>query len=205
MRKTWIAGREPRRLEARQALGKFGTWLFVLLLLGQSGIGVSAAAEGPQRRAVAMMRMQQEVQFKESRWMEEIPQRWRRPKGEERTENKEVRVLRCALFDGSVWSTEKKCMRRFKGKCDIFFGVEHRMKKEEMKEQFNKEAMRVSRSAADAARITDDRAGSEDRKHTSGGVFVAVDSNLGAVVGAVQEKERQLQSQATKKESLKLG
>ena len=31
---------------------------------------------------------------------------------------------------------------------------------------------------ADAARIT-----SEDRKHTSGGVFVAVDSNVGAVVG----------------------
>ena len=27
-------------------------------------------------------------------------------------------------------------------------------------------------------------AGDEDRKHTSGGVFVAVDSNLGAVVGA---------------------
>ena len=37
--------------------------------------------------------------------------------------------------------------------------------------------------AADAARITDGTAGSEDRKHTSGGVFVAVDSNLGAVVG----------------------
>ena len=30
--------------------------------------------------------------------------------------------------------------------------------------------------AADAARITDENAGSEDRKHTLGGVFVAVDS-----------------------------
>ena len=30
------------------------------------------------------------------------------------------------------------------------------------------------------------RAGSEDQKHSSGGVFVAVDSNLGAVIG---EKE----------------
>ena len=30
---------------------------------------------------------------------------------------------------------------------------------------------------------TDERASSEDQKHTSGGVFVAVDSNLGAVVG----------------------
>ena len=52
-----------------------------------------------------------------------------------------------------------------------------------MEEQFNKEAKEGWRFAADAARITDETAGSEDRKHTSGGVFVAVDSNLGAVVG----------------------
>ena len=32
--------------------------------------------------------------------------------------------------------------------------------------------------------ITEETAGNEDRKHTSGEVFVAVDSNLGAVVGA---------------------
>ena len=53
-----------------------------------------------------------------------------------------------------------------------------------MEEQFNKEAKEGWRFGADAARITDERAGSEDRKHTSGGVFVAVDSNLGTVVGA---------------------
>ena len=40
--------------------------------------------------------------------------------------------------------------------------------------------------AADAARITDEMASSEDRKHTSGEVFVAVDSNMGAVVGAAE-------------------
>ena len=39
------------------------------------------------------------------------------------------------------------------------------------------------RFAADAARITDEKASSEDRKRTSGGVFVAADSKLGAVVG----------------------
>ena len=37
--------------------------------------------------------------------------------------------------------------------------------------------------APDAVRITGERASSEDRNHTSGGVFVAVDRNLGAVVG----------------------
>ena len=52
-----------------------------------------------------------------------------------------------------------------------------------MEEQFNKEAKEGWRSAADAARITDETAGSEDRKYTSGGVSIAVDSNLSAVVG----------------------
>ena len=38
----------------------------------------------------------------------------------------------------------------------------------EMEEQFNKEAEKRWRSAANAARITDETAGSEDRKRTSG-------------------------------------
>ena len=72
---------------------------------------------------------------------------------------------------------------RYKGTFDISFGIEHRMRKEEMEEQFNKEAKQGWTFAADATRITDENASSEDRKHTSGGVFVAVDSNLGAVIG----------------------
>ena len=71
-----------------------------------------------------------------------------------------------------------------KPKCDIFFGIEHRLRKEEMEEQFNGEAKDRWRFAASAARIPAETAGDEDRKHTSGGVFVASDSNLGAVVGA---------------------
>ena len=58
------------------------------------------------------------------------------------------------------------------------------MRKEEIEEQFNREAKEGWMFAADAARITDDTASSEDRTHTSGGVLVAIDSNLGAVVGA---------------------
>ena len=63
------------------------------------------------------------------------------------------------------------------------------MKKEELEEQFNKEAKQGWGYAADATRITDENASSENRKHTSGDVFVAVDSNLGAVIvkeGAVE-------------------
>ena len=67
---------------------------------------------------------------------------------------------------------------------DVFFGIERRLRKEEMEEQFNREANEEWRFTADAARITDERASSEDRSHTSGGVFVAIASNLGAVVGA---------------------
>ena len=52
-----------------------------------------------------------------------------------------------------------------------------------MEEQINKEAKQGWRLAAVASRITGEKANSEDRKHTSGGVFVAIDSNLGAVVG----------------------
>ena len=59
------------------------------------------------------------------------------------------------------------------------------------------------RLATDAARITDENADTEDRKHTSGGVFVVVDSRLGAVVG--QMRKRLNQSQATKEESPKHG
>ena len=58
----------------------------------------------------------------------------------------------------------------------MYLRHENRMRKEEMEEQFNKEAKQGWRSAADAARITDETTGSKDRKHTSGGLSVAVDS-----------------------------
>ena len=97
---------------------------------------------------------------------------------------KEEKRLRCALLNGSAWSTEQKNMRRYKGTFDIFFGIEHRLRKEKMEEQFNKDAKEGWRSAASAARIAEETAGDEDRKHTSGGVVVAIDSNPGAVVRA---------------------
>ena len=60
-------------------------------------------------------------------------------------------------------------MRRHKGAFDIFSGIEHRLRMEEIEEQCNREAKEEWRFAADAARITDGKANSEDRKHTSGG------------------------------------
>ena len=111
---------------------------------------------------------------------------WKRSEGVDRNEmGKEEKNSRCALLNCPVWRTERKYMRRYKGTVDVFFGIEHRLRKEEMEEQFNRETEEGWRFAADAAKITDERASSEDRTHTSGGVFfVAIDSNLGAVVGA---------------------
>ena len=85
---------------------------------------------------------------------------------------KEARVSRCTLLNGSALSTEKRYMKICTGRCDIFCGIEHRLTKEEMEKQFNREAKEGCRLAADAARFTDERASSEGRKHTSGGVFI---------------------------------
>ena len=51
-----------------------------------------------------------------------------------------------------------------------------------MEEQFRKEMKQGWRVAADAARITDENPSSKDCKRTSGGVFVAIKSELGVVV-----------------------
>ena len=193
--------KSDKRPRTRQFLGKSGRLLFLLVLLAQNWLYVNAAAEGLQKRTEILERWQQQrFQAKEGRWVEEIPQRWKQPTGEDSTEmKKEARVLRWTLLNGSAWSTETKYMIKCKGKCVIFFGIEHRLRKEEMEEKFNKEVKEGWRFAADAARKTDETAGSEDRKHTSGGVFVTVDSNLGAVVGA----GRLSRSRAMKAESPK--
>ena len=130
------------------------------------------------------------------RWAEEIPQRWRQPKGEDRTEmNKEAKLLRCTLQHGSAWSTERKYMRRYKGKCNLFFGIEHRLRKEEMD---NGEATEGWRLAASAARITDETAGSED--HTSRqqpgsrGAVASIPGNEGRLAQAFGEFSRRYAS-----------
>ena len=151
-RKGRPKGKQPSQRE------RSGRWLFLLLLLGQNWLCANAAAGGLQRTGMMGRMQQQEDQVKESRWMEETPQRWRQPQGADRTEmRKEEKRLKCTFLNGSAWSTKKKYMRRCKGTFDIFFGVEHRLRKDEMEEQLNKDAKEGWRFAADAARITDSR------------------------------------------------
>ena len=86
-------------------------------------------------------------------------------------------------------------MRRYRSTFDMYFGIEERIRRVGMEEQFNKESKKVWRFAADAARITDEGTGSENRKHTSGGVLVAIDRSLGALI------DRSRPSQEVKEES----
>ena len=84
---------------------------------------------------------------------------------------KEAKLLRCTLLNGSAWSTERKYMRRYRGKCDIFFGIEHRLRKEEMEEQFNKKAKEECHRMRRESQT-------KQRKHTPGVVFVAVGAKV---------------------------
>ena len=170
---------------AKLRLGRSGIWLFFLLILMQNWFCIDAAVGRlePKGKAkvleIIIVSDAVEGTFVDldgrtfGRTKKENHQRERkRSKGVDRTEmRKEEERLRCAMLSGSAWSTERKYMRRYKGKCDILFGNEHRLRKEEMEEQFNREAKEGWRFAASAARITDEMAGDEDREHTSGGVF----------------------------------
>ena len=81
--------------------------------------------------------------------------------------------------------------------------IEHRLRKEEMEEQFNREAKEGWRSAADAARITDERATARIVS------TLRVESLLQSIVtcGQLSEKEREHwhQSQAMRVDSPRLG
>ena len=82
-------------------------------------------------------------------------------KQERRTPSETARLT---LLNASTWSTEKKYMRRYKGTFHILFGCEHRMKEDEMEEQFNKETNQECSLAADAARVTEDSAGTSAKR-----------------------------------------
>ena len=73
---------------------------------------------------------------------------WKRSKGADRTEmRKEEKRLRYALQNGSAWSTEKKHMRRYKGTFDIFFGIEHRLRKEAERQRKHGDLRRVQQES----------------------------------------------------------
>ena len=99
---------------------------------------------------------------------------------------KPAKMMRCALLIGSAWSTEKEVHEVVQRHIRHLLWIEHRLRKEEMEEQLNKEV--CSRRGEDHRREC-----KQGRKHALGGVFMAFDSNLGVVIdkeeGAVMSEE----------------
>ena len=63
---------------------------------------------------------------------------------------KGLKTVMCTLLNGLAWCTEREYMKRSRSTFDIFFGIKHRMRREEMEERFIKEAKQGWRFAADA-------------------------------------------------------
>ena len=114
------------------------------------------------------------------------PRKWEVKMADWTEMRKGEKRLKCTLLNGSAWSTEKKFLRRYKGTFGIFFGIEHRLRKEEMEEQLNKEAREGCRFAASKAGISEETAGDEDRKQTSGGVLVAIVRRIAKILSLLQ-------------------
>ena len=83
---------------------------------------------------------------------------------------KPAKTVRCVVLNGSAWNTEKKYVQMYKGAFDIFSGIEHGIRNDEMEETFNTEAKQGWTFVAHAARITDESASNEHRKHSFGTV-----------------------------------
>ena len=93
------------------------------------------------------MRMQQEVRNKESRWTEAAPKNGSSRKGgqngnEERSKKHEVHPAQWVDLEH-----REKVHEKIQRKVRHLFGMEHRMRKEEMEEEYNKEAKKGWRFA----------------------------------------------------------
>ena len=131
-----------------------------------------------------------------------LRRRSQQEEGKDRKEmQKESRTARCTLLNGATWNTEKKFMSRYKGTFDIFFGIEHKMRKEEMEEQFNdRSQIRTEDLQPTQQESSMKMPSSEDRKHTSGGVFCYSGQLLWEQLLAKKKKEQLSQFEATREE-----
>ena len=72
-------------------------------MIGQSWVGANATSEETLCRSEPMIRMQQEMEVKESSWEKVIPKRPQQEKCEDRTEmQKESKIVRCILLTVSA-------------------------------------------------------------------------------------------------------
>ena len=119
-----------RRLpKVREILWKIGKWFFFLIVIGQSLVGGFSASENAQFRGRQLVGMHGETKVNARSWVQMNQTSFGREEGKKEMQKESRMAL----------SIEHKYMRRYKEMFSIFFGVEHRMRKEEMEEQFNEE------------------------------------------------------------------
>ena len=144
-------------------MGRMGTCLFFFTMIGQS-LGM---------RHRTMLRKD----GKGKRWKAVgcrlMIKRLSKRKSKSRSEMQEAsKTVRCTLLIGSAWCTE------WNGTFDIFFEIEYRTRREEKEVRFNKRGQARMQVCSRRSKNHRRECTSEDRKHTSGGAFVAIDSNL---------------------------
>ena len=99
-------------------------------MIGQSLGAVHAASENAQNNRGKMEGMQGETKKETSLGADESKNfQTRREEMQKRDAEGIKHGEGCASQNGSAWSTEKKFLRRYKGTFDVFFGVEHRVRK----------------------------------------------------------------------------
>ena len=114
-----------------------GRWFFLILMTGQRLAGGNAASENAQNREGKMKVSQGESKTMESSWVQmsekkKFPTR----KGKNRNEmQKDSKIVRCTLLNGSAWSTDRKYMIRYTCIFIISFWIEHWMRNQGMEEQ----------------------------------------------------------------------
>ena len=93
--------------------------------------------------------------------------------------------LRITMLNGSSWGAVKDCMGRDKGHHDVFVGIEHRLRGDELVEMLNKASKRYKIAAGDARATRESEVVGVE---ISGGVFVDVANRLtsAALVGGVK-------------------
>ena len=79
------------------------------------------------------------------------------------------------MLDGSSWGAVKDCMGRDKGHHDLFVGIEHRLRGDELIEMLNKASKRYKIAADDVRAIKDNE---DVGMEISGGVFVDVANRM---------------------------
>ena len=127
---------EKKGRKSKNAPGQDKSWAsredcFFVMLVARNWLCVNAAAaEGLQQRTEMMDRWQnQKVQMKESKWAEEIPQRWRQPQGEDRTKNERGKAAEVHLAKRISVEHREEVHEKVQRTMRYLFGIEHRLRK----------------------------------------------------------------------------